>query len=198
MTTQDSSTETLDVEELLHLALDANEGGDGEKVINYLKRLLALQPGHGMALYLLGAQHAQMRMYDRAKEEMARAVEVEPNIPPTAHFQLGLLHLTSGEVPQAMAAWSPLEALEENDALFLFQRGLTALIRDDFAGCIADLQAGIGSNDLYPALNADMQLFIDRARAAMDAQPEADEANTVASESSRRANLSAYESDSDG
>lgn len=197
MTTQDSSTETLDVEELLHLALDANEGGDGEKVINYLKRLLALQPDHGMALYLLGAQHAQMRMYDRAKEEMARAVEVEPNIPPTAHFQLGLLHLTSGEVPQAMAAWSPLEALEENDALFLFQRGLTSLIRDDFAGCIADLQAGIASNDLYPALNADMQLFTDRARAAMDAQPEADEASTVASESSRRANLSAYESDSD-
>lgn len=189
--------ETLDTEELLRLALDAIDTGDGDKVVAYLRRLLAIEPDHGMALYLLGAQHAQMQLYDRAIAEIARAVEVEPDIPPTAHFQLGLLHLTCGEVPQAMTAWSPLDALEEEAALFRFRRGLTALIRDDFAACIADLEAGITSNDLYPVLNNDMRLLLERAQQVMNAEPVTDDRRAFPPDRARRVNLSAYESGSD-
>ena len=189
----------LDVEELMHLALKANERNDTEQVIGYLKRILSAEPDNGLALYLLGAQHAQMRMYARAIEEMSRAIEVEPNIPPTAHFQLGLLYLTSGTVPEALLAWTPLDQLEEDDALRLFKRGLVHLIQDEFEACVENLERGIAANALYPDLSRDMQKFADKAKEAMQNRPAAsspDIAPTAEPAPVRRsADLSAYRPD---
>ena len=191
----------LDTEELMHLALRANEQADTEKTIGYLKQVLSAEPENGMALYLLGAQHAQMKMYGRAIAEMEQAIEVEPNIPATAHFQLGLLYLTSGAVPESLRAWLPLDQLGENDALFLFKRGLVHLIQDEFPECIENLEKGIAVNVLYPALSIDMQKFADKARAAMlqpkpVAQPEAAEARQ-APKGPAGADLSAYKPEAD-
>jgi tetratricopeptide (TPR) repeat protein len=191
----------LDTEELMHLALTANQAGDHENSILYLKEVLKTEPDHGYALYLLGAQHAQLKMFARAIEEIARAIEVEPEIPATAHFQLGLLYLTSGAVPEAMMAWAPLDALGENDALFVFKRGLVHMIQDEFPECIENLERGIQINALYPALNKDMQMFADKAREAMLGKgpvPTRDAAApTEPVPASRSADLSAYRSDSD-
>lgn len=199
----DSSTPKadLDTDELMHLALRANEQADTEKTIGYLKQVLSAEPENGMALYLLGAQHAQMKMYGRAIAEMEQAIEVEPNIPATAHFQLGLLYLTSGAVPESLRAWLPLDQLGENDALFLFKRGLVHLIQDEFPECIENLEKGIAVNVLYPALSIDMQKFADKARAAMlqpkpVAQPEAAEARQ-APKGPAGADLSAYKPEAD-
>ena len=191
----------LDTEELMHLALRANEQADTEKTIGYLKQVLSVEPENGMALYLLGAQHAQMKMYGRAIAEMEQAIEVEPNIPATAHFQLGLLYLTSGAVPETMRAWLPLDQLGKDDALFLFKRGLVHLIQDEFPECIENLEKGIAVNVLYPALSIDMQKFADKARAAMlqpkpVAQPEAAEAKQ-APKGPAGADLSAYKPEAD-
>ena len=185
----------------MHLALRANEQADTEKTIGYLKQVLSVEPENGMALYLLGAQHAQMKMYGRAIAEMEQAIEVEPNIPATAHFQLGLLYLTSGAVPETMRAWLPLDQLGKDDALFLFKRGLVHLIQDEFPECIENLEKGIAVNVLYPALSIDMQKFADKARAAMlqpkpVAQPEAAEAKQ-APKGPAGADLSAYKPEAD-
>jgi tetratricopeptide (TPR) repeat protein len=210
-----SSQPQLDNDELMHLALQANDTDDIETVIGYLKRVLANDPNHGSALYLLGAQHAQMGMFDRAVEEMTRAVEVDPNIPPAAHFQLGLLHLTSGRVAESMAAWAPLDQLEQDDALLLFKRGLIHLIKDEFADCIELLEYGITVNNLHPALNKDMQMFADKAKEVMlqnNSAATADETETIANDEipasdisddeptpaqTKRADLSAYKPDTD-
>lgn len=197
MSDSKSQNALLDTEELMHLALKATETGDGDKVLKYLKQLLDIEPNNAMALYLLGAQHAQMGMYDRGKDEMARAVELEPNIPPTAHFQLGLLHLTSGEVPKAMAAWAPLDKLGDEDPLNLFKHGLAYLAQDEFAKCIEYLEKGIAVNDRYPALNPDMQTFMDKAREALGGTPSSAEKPAATAQRRRQADLSAYESDSE-
>jgi tetratricopeptide (TPR) repeat protein len=195
------SSPEADVEELMHLALRANEQGEHEKVIGYLKRVLAAEPDNGYALYLLGAQHAQLKMYARAIDEISRAIEVEPDIPATAHFQLGLLYLTSGAVPEALLAWGPLDGLGEDDPLFLFKRGLAHLVQDEFAECVENLQRGIEINALYPALNRDMQMFADRAKDAMLGKkprpPGADAPAPAESPRSRAADLSAYRPDAD-
>jgi len=191
----------LDTDELMHLALRANEQADTEKTIGYLKQVLSAEPNNGMALYLLGAQHAQMKMYGRAIAEMEQAIEVEPNIPATAHFQLGLLYLTSGAVPEAMMSWAPLDQLGKDDALFLFKRGLVHLIQDEFPECIENLEKGIAVNILYPALSMDMQKFVDKARAAMlrpqtPVQPDA-ATDAKAPAGSPGADLSAYKPEAD-
>src|SRR5258708_1433265 len=106
--------------------------------------------------YLLGAEHAQIGLYDRAVEEIAKAVELDPKLT-TARFQLGLLHLTSGRVEQAERAWAALEDLESGNALRLFKTGLLHLARDEFAECASYLTKGIAANKENPTLNKDMQ-----------------------------------------
>jgi Flp pilus assembly protein TadD len=162
-----NQTTKLDVDELMHLALHAANKKEPDKAIGHLKELLDILPKNGKAYYLLGALHAEIGMYDRAIEEMTRAVELDPNIP-TAHFQLGLLYITSGRVEEAKKAWKPLDALGEKDPLFLFKRGMLSLAIDDFAACIADLRQGISLNKVNPNLNNDMQRIINSAEQALN------------------------------
>lgn len=200
MSDSNTSNELLDSEELMHLALKATETGEGDKVLSYLKQILATEAEHAMALYLLGAQHAQMGLFDRAKEEISRAVELEPNIPVTAHLQLGLLYLASGDVASTMDAWEPLDQLADDDALHLFKRGLTYLVQDEFAKCIEYLEKGIAANKEYPALNPDMQVFMDKAREALDQasrRPASASKTATAEKRLRQADLSAYDSNPD-
>lgn len=159
------STPNLDVDELMHLALHATNHDQPGQAVEYLKRVVELDPDHGKAYYLLGALHAEIGLYDRAVEEMSRAVELEPDLP-TAHFQLGLLHATSGRVAEAETAWRPLDALGENDPLFLFKRGMLHLLNDRFAECIEDLTRGISLNTMNEALNNDMQRIVAEAEKA--------------------------------
>jgi tetratricopeptide (TPR) repeat protein len=176
-----NQTTKLDVDELMHLALHAANKKEPEKAIGHLKELLDILPKNGKAYYLLGALHAEIGMYERAIEEMAKAVELDPNIP-TAHFQLGLLYITSARVEEAKQAWKPLDKLGEKDPLFLFKRGMLALAQDDFAACIADLRLGISLNKVNPSLNNDMQKIITASEEALnqkDKNPQPQKSATV-------------------
>lgn len=115
--------------------------------------------------YLLGAELAQAGHYDRAVSEMRIAVQLQPKLH-TASLQLGLLLLTMNKPADAIAAWQPLERLDEGAALRLFKDGLEALIHEDFERCIRLLTQGIAANTTNPALNRDMKLVITRARDA--------------------------------
>jgi Flp pilus assembly protein TadD len=159
----------LDAQELLHLALKAMEDQRDAEAISLLKRGIELEPDDGRLYYLLGAMHAQVRMYDRAITEMQRAVELAPHIE-MAHFQLGMLLLTSGQVEAARTAWSALEGLDRDHALKLFITGMLDLVADDFDGCIAKLRRGIERNTEQAPLNRDMQRVIEAAEAARAGQ----------------------------
>ncbi|MFL6712461.1 MAG: tetratricopeptide repeat protein [Sulfurifustis sp.] len=154
-----SGHEHLDSQELLHLALDASRRHKHEDAITLLKRALAIAPDDARLHYLLGAEHAQIGLYDRAAEEMQNAVHLDPKLE-TAHFQLGLLHVTSGRVEQAAEAWKPLDKLGPDHPLYLFKTGLLHLSKDEFSECERNLRRGIGANKANPALNNDMQRIL--------------------------------------
>lgn len=185
----------LDSDELMHLAIHATDNNQPEQAIDYLKRLLEISADNGKAYYLLGAVHAEIGLYDRAVEEMTKAVQLEPNLP-TAHFQLGLLHITSGRVDEAELAWRPLNALGEDDALFRFKRGMLHLVNDEFEACINDLSQGITLNTLNEPLNYDMQRIIDEAKQRLPSQNSAT-GTTPARGDGRHVLLSAYQRDDD-
>lgn len=161
-----SSMNQLDADELLYLAIEASNKGDNEKSIILLKQALENNPKNANVQYMLGAIHAQIGMYDRAIEDMQKAIAIDPNLM-TAHFQLGLLYITSGNVTAAEEAWSALDSLGEENALFLFKRGILSMARDKFEECIADLQNGIKRNTINRALNRDMQMLISQAQEAL-------------------------------
>lgn len=158
---------SLDAAELLHLGLHASERDDPGKAIGYLKECLELQPENADATYLLGALYAQIGFYEKAKETLARAIDLN-GAQSTAVFQLGLLHVTSGEVDLAANVWTRLDALPAEHCFNLFRRGLLALVRDDFEECVQLLEKGIAANTFNAALNQDMQRLKASAESAKE------------------------------
>ena len=149
----------LDEPELLHLALYAMKADRNDEAMRLLKRTIHDFPGSAHARYLLGAQHAQIGLYDRAVAEMAEAVKLDPSLA-AGHFQLGLLHLTAGRLGEAQSAWLPLDRLANDHPLRLFKSALLHLARDEFAQCIEGLKAGIAHNKLNQPLNDDMRRLL--------------------------------------
>jgi tetratricopeptide (TPR) repeat protein len=187
----------LDQAELLQLALNASAADDSGTAIAYLKEAVSRPDGTAVAHYILGAEYAAIRMYDRAAGEMEAALALDPTLS-IARLQLGLLWLTGGMAGQALAVFGPLSELAEHDPLRLFGEGLCHLARDQFADARALLQAGIAANTGNPPLNGDMQRMIGEidahlagagaAPAAQQAAPEPE----ASAEDAHRMLLSAY------
>jgi tetratricopeptide (TPR) repeat protein len=150
----------LDQAELLQLALNASAADDSGTAIAYLKEAVSRPDGTSVAHYLLGAEYAAIKMYDRAAGEMEAALALDPALA-IARLQLGLLWLTGGAAEQALAVFGPLAELAEDDPLRLFGQGLCHLARDEFDDARALLVAGIAANSANPPLNGDMQRMID-------------------------------------
>jgi tetratricopeptide (TPR) repeat protein len=129
--------------------------------LNQIKAAVAQDPRNAELRYLLGAELAQQREYDAAVVEMSTALQLDPGLH-YARFQLGLLYLTMAQPNHSIDTWAPLENLDDGAALKYFKRGLEALIRDDFPGCVNLLRQGIELNTQNAPLNRDMQLVIDR------------------------------------
>ena len=152
---------SLDTEELLHLAWTASDKGNADQAISLLKQAVAGAPTDARCHYLLGAEYAQIGMFDRAAEQMGAAVALDPSLH-AARFQLGLLQLTSRQPEAAGVTWSGLDVLGERHAYVLFKTGLLHLARDEFADCLRCLREGIALNDFNAPLNGDMQRVIEQ------------------------------------
>lgn len=133
-----------------------------------IQAAVARDPRNAELRYLLGAELAQQKEYSAAVAEMSTALALDPQLH-FARFQLGLLYLTMAQPNQSIETWAPLEALDEGAALKYFKRGLEALIRDDFNGCVGLLRQGIELNTQNAPLNRDMRMVIDRVGAATEA-----------------------------
>jgi tetratricopeptide (TPR) repeat protein len=152
---------TFNNDELLHLALHAAENDTPEKTLSYLKQLINQDPQHSQGWYLMGAMHAEIGMYTLAIEEISKALQLNPDLPTTAPFQLGLLLVTSGEIERGKQVWEILDTNGESDPLYLFKMGLSALIDDQFEAAKDILMQGIELNTTNIALNNDMQRIVE-------------------------------------
>lgn len=187
----------LDQAELLQLAKNASSANDSASAISYLKEAVSRPDATGAAHYLLGAQYAQIGMYERAVSEMDSALALDPALA-TARLQLGLLWLGNGTVERAESVLAPLAELSPDDALRHFGAGLGLLIRNQLDEAVARLEQGIALNASNAPLNNDMRKIIDeiarvRAGAAPVAVPAAQlEPATPAAEDTQHVLLSAY------
>ncbi len=157
---------TLDHEELFHLALQASSKGDHDKAIRYLKEGLAISPS-AKFYYILGAQHAEIGMYERAVEEMTKALELDGSMD-TARFQLGLLKMTMNDVEGARDTWSLLDEKDEKEPLRLFKTAILEAASGNFIKALDIAQQGIDANNENPALNVDMNNLVERWKASLE------------------------------
>jgi Flp pilus assembly protein TadD len=149
----------LDESELLHLAMQAMRQDRHDEATRLLKRAHEDFPQSAQALHLLGAEHAQMGLFDRAVAEMAEAVRLDPSLT-TARFQLGLLYATSGRAVEAETTWQPLEQLSPEDPMRLFKSAMVHVLHDEFAQGIDCMKKGIAHNELSEPLNVDMRRLL--------------------------------------
>lgn len=142
-------------------ALIASMPADPEMALERVQETLADYPEDGRLLFLFGSMLASAKRYDEAREAMTRAVALAPYFW-IARFQLGLLHLTSGDPDSARFTWRPLHELPQDNALATFARGLEAMIKDEIADAVSLLELGITRNVENPPLNRDMRMMIER------------------------------------
>ncbi len=192
-----ANSNLLDPEELLQLAIRASTQNQHEESISYLKRAIEQDPRSAKLYYMLGAEHAEIGLYNRAIEEITQATKLDPHLD-TAHFQLGLLHITSGHVPEAIDAWAPLDRLGKNNFLYLFKTGLINLANNEFDLCIQALEKGMTLNRSNEALNRDMKRMLDQVKAQTNSAAPSTEAKPK-SKSTKTNNvlLSAYQKEND-
>jgi tetratricopeptide (TPR) repeat protein len=182
----------LDQAELLQLAIIASSNNDSGTAIAYLKEAVSRPDATGKAHFILGAEYAQIKMYDRALVELEAAIAVDPTLS-IARFQLGLLWLTSGVADKAREVLQPLEELDNGNALAHFGRGLIYLMDDEFAKALQSLQQGIELNTENPALSQDMQKIIDEInKLSPEILSKKDETAASEDTSARHIFLSAY------
>lgn len=165
----------IDADEYLHLALESVRRSDHGAALGYLKEAAARYPEDARIAYMLGAEHAQIGLYDRAEAEMRRAIEIDRSLH-VAAFQLGLLQMTQARMPDALATWAQLDSLTDGHALRLFRDGLSALAADQFEDARRLLESGLEANDFSADLNRDMENLLQRipssnAQPGGDAQP---------------------------
>lgn len=157
------NTNNFDVEEMKHLALRAMRNERDEDALRLLKAALALEPKNTELLYLLATLHSNIGMEDRAIAELTQVLAVAPDLI-NGRFQLGLLHFTKRNFPQAAVIWAPLiKALEPNNPLRLFAEGLTMVGDNRLAEAVPMLERGIELSSSRP-LNEDMARVVAECR----------------------------------
>lgn len=178
----ESHTDHLDSEELLHLALVASQADRHDHAIALLKQAWQRSPDNANIVYCLGAEHAQIGMYERAIAEMAHAVELDPSLD-AARLQLGLLCLSCGLSDRGVSELQPLasrESQEPDDCYRHFAQALLALVEDRLPECAASLERGLALNRANPALSDDMHRLQQSVRQQMQAVAPIDDAGNTA------------------
>lgn len=160
-----SPSSIIDADEYLHLALESVRRSDHGAALGYLKEAAARYPEDARIAYMLGAEHAQIGLYDRAEAEMRRAIEIDRSLH-VAAFQLGLLQMTQARMPDALTTWAQLDSLADGHALRLFRDGLAALAADQFEEARRLLESGMAANDFSADLNHDMGNLLQRIPSA--------------------------------
>lgn len=150
----------LTQEELLHLAIESIKQGDHGVAISYLKEGVEKFADDPKIAYVLGAEYAQIGMFEKAESEMRRAINLDASLH-TASFQLGLMLLTQGRNQETAQSWEALNVLPETHCLWLFKTGLNHMIAGDNKLAREFLEKGIQANDFSPELTRDMQMVID-------------------------------------
>ena len=167
----------LDQTELLQLAITSGERNDASSAIVYLKEAVSRPDASANAHFLLGAEYAEIGLYDRAKACMKTALQLDPNSSIT-RFQLGLLLVSCGNSVEAEDVLRPIQ--DANDILTPFAKGLIYLIHNEFDSALNAFHQGMALNSHNPALVKNMQALvngIEQLPPEVRAQSQADESH---------------------
>ncbi len=146
----------LSEKELFFIALRELQDGQHGPGMTHLKELLEINPDNVDGHFLLGAEYAQLAMYDEAVNHLSTALDLQPSLN-IARFQLGLVNLAVGEFQNVRTTLEPILVSCEGQYLEKFAKGILFCIENKSEEAITSIREGIVSNNENPSLNKDME-----------------------------------------
>ncbi|RQQ07081.1 hypothetical protein DF107_31520 [Burkholderia stagnalis] len=156
----DTSISQLCPDDTMRDAIDAMQTDDAT-AIRLLNAAAECWPNDHRIRFLRGAVHAASHRYDEARADFETSVDLAPPFL-IARFMLGFLDLTHGSAPRAAESWQALDMLPEDHTLRMLKAGLLDLANDRFDTAVAQLRAGMASNEAYPLINPYIAAVIER------------------------------------
>ncbi|MGY8562895.1 tetratricopeptide repeat protein [Paracidovorax citrulli] len=144
----------LDVDELLHFAMESIGASRHAEALVLLKEVLEREPASLHANYLLAAEYAQLGMVDRAERVFKFVIPEAPGLA-IARFQYGQLLMGQGRNEEAANMLAPI--LEQVDDLGAYARALSAAGQDRIHDSLRELDKGLELPQSIPALTIDMR-----------------------------------------
>lgn len=151
----------FDSEEHFFLALNAISEKAHDRAIDHLKEITSGEY-YSRAVYLLGAEYAEIGMYDRAKQSFQSIIDVEP-LKEMVRLQKSLLHIFLGEQHEARLCLGQLvEVQNEANFIYWFAQGMLVSLDSQNQKAIEYLKKGVELNEVNEPLNGDMRKYIER------------------------------------
>ena len=151
----------LSERELVHLAEHALRLGQWDRAEILAKDAAELYP-RGDFSYLYGAVCAHQKEFSLAIKWLGDALERGTGFRHAAAFQLGLIHITSGDIAASEAVWSELNDLSEDHYYRLFAAGMSELVMNNFAEAKALISQGVIENTEFESINDDMKFVLEQ------------------------------------
>lgn len=176
-----ASSESLDSQELLHLALYDIQHGLHDGAISKLKQAILLDGNNPQIHFMLAAEHAEIGLLDRAIDGMTQALTLDPALR-IARFQLGLLYFSQDKLESARETWEALDDLNQDDVLSLFKAGLLLIGEGDRKGAVPKLERALEVDTINAPLRRDIErvLKYNHEQISAQAEPESDVAHAFA------------------
>lgn len=158
-----------DLAALITLAMKASAAHQPEVALAHLQSAVTQFPDDFTGWYLYAAELAAADNTNGALAAFTRAGDLAPDHT-VCRFQHGLLLLTLGRDPEAVALLSPLLDLPEAHYMNRFGVALTLISQHHPAAAEMPLRQGLAANAELPDLNRDMTILLQRVLAAANAE----------------------------
>lgn len=119
-----------------------HQAGNVERAVQLYRELLAAEPQHAQAWYLLGAAHRSLGRLDDARISLQQAVSVSPGHA-DAHNHLGVVLAQQGYMEEAVASFRRGLKLKPDNSEMLNNLGLALLKQDKPGEAIAAFQQAL-------------------------------------------------------
>lgn len=154
-----------DFENIMQAAIDASQSNNSEAAISLFIKASDIAPNAAAPYLLLAAEYMELTQHELAEMAYGRAILTNPELH-IARLQLGLLFFTTDRLELAVATWTPLTNLEDKNYFFHFAQGLIAIIHNNQALAIEQLNLGLLKNTENIPLNSDMANLLSKLESA--------------------------------
>ncbi len=189
---------SFDSEEHFFLALNAISEKAHDRAIDHLKEITSGEY-YSRAVYLLGAEYAEIGMYDRAKQSFQSIIDVEP-LKEMVRLQKSLLHIFLDEQHEARLCLGQLvEVRNEASFIYWFAQGMLVSLDSQNQKAIECLKKGVELNKVNEPLNDDMRKYIERLSVSspdVTAKESSEKSQNIRTEISNKFLLTNYKDES--